>query len=51
LRWCLVPYWAKDVKIGARCINAMAETVASKPSFRDALRAWATLHRAGGCIL
>jgi putative SOS response-associated peptidase YedK len=31
----LVPWWAKDVKIGARCINAMSETVASKPAFRD----------------
>ena len=36
LRWGLVPYWAKDIKIGASCINAMAETVASKPAFRDA---------------
>jgi putative SOS response-associated peptidase YedK len=36
LRWGLVPYWAKDIKIGARCINAMAETVATKPAFRDA---------------
>jgi putative SOS response-associated peptidase YedK len=36
LRWGLVPYWAKDIKIGARCINAMAETVTSKPAFRDA---------------
>jgi putative SOS response-associated peptidase YedK len=26
----------KDIKIGARCINAMAETVATKPAFRDA---------------
>jgi putative SOS response-associated peptidase YedK len=36
LRWGLVPWWAKDIKIGARCINAMAETVATKPAFRDA---------------
>jgi len=36
LRWGLVPWWAKDIKIGARCINAMAETVAAKPAFRDA---------------
>jgi putative SOS response-associated peptidase YedK len=36
LRWGLVPWWAKDIKIGARCINAMVETVASKPAFRDA---------------
>ena len=26
----------KDIKIGARCINAVAETVATKPAFRDA---------------
>jgi putative SOS response-associated peptidase YedK len=36
LRWGLVPWWAKDIKMGARCINAMAETVTSKPAFRDA---------------
>jgi putative SOS response-associated peptidase YedK len=35
LRWGLVPWWAKDIKMGARCINAMSETVASKPAFRD----------------
>ena len=38
LRWGLIPYWAKDPSIGARCINAMAETVAAKPAFRDAFR-------------
>ena len=32
----LIDRWAKDIKIGARCINAMAETVAIKPAFRDA---------------
>ena len=36
LRWGLVPWWAKDIKMGSRCINAMAETVAAKPAFRDA---------------
>jgi putative SOS response-associated peptidase YedK len=36
LRWGLVPWWSKDIKMGARCINAMAETVATKPAFRDA---------------
>ena len=36
LRWGLIPYWSKDKAIGARCINAMAETVATKPAFRDA---------------
>jgi putative SOS response-associated peptidase YedK len=35
LRWGLIPYWAKDPKIGTQCINAMAETVATKPAFRD----------------
>ena len=33
--WGLVPYWAKDRKIGARSINARAETVAEKPTFRE----------------
>ncbi len=38
LRWGLIPSWAKDPKIGAQCINAKAETVAEKPSFRAAFR-------------
>ena len=37
LRWGLIPPWAKDPKIGNRMINARAETVAEKPSFRRAL--------------
>ena len=36
LRWGLVPYWAKDVKIGYKAINARAETVDEKPMFREA---------------
>jgi putative SOS response-associated peptidase YedK len=37
MRWGLIPYWAKDIKIGYSTINAMAETVATKPVFREAL--------------
>ena len=36
--WGLVPFWARDVAIGNRLINARAETVASKPSFRQAFQ-------------
>ncbi|HET7017257.1 MAG TPA: SOS response-associated peptidase [Streptosporangiaceae bacterium] len=36
VRWGLVPYWAKDVSIGSRLINARAETVSEKPAFRAA---------------
>ncbi len=37
-RWGLVPPWAKDLKFGAHCINARAETIATAPSFRSAFR-------------
>ena len=33
-RWGLIPNWSKDPAMGARMINARAETVADKPSFR-----------------
>ena len=36
MRWGLIPFWAKDPKIGAKMINARAETVADKPAFRSA---------------
>lgn len=36
LRWGLIPPWAKDEKIGYKMINARAETVAEKPSYRKA---------------
>jgi len=38
LHWGLVPFWAKDISIGSRMINARAETVAVKPSFRTAFK-------------
>ena len=37
-RWGLVPFWAKDPSIGNRMINARAETVAEKPSYRNAYK-------------
>jgi putative SOS response-associated peptidase YedK len=36
VRWGLVPFWAKDVSIGDKLINARAETVAEKPAYRRA---------------
>ena len=37
-KWGLVPFWAKDPSIGDRMINARSETLAEKPSFRNAFR-------------
>ena len=37
-RWGLVPWWSKDPSTGSRSFNARAETIATKPSFRDAFR-------------
>jgi putative SOS response-associated peptidase YedK len=34
----LIPYWSRDLTIGRRTYNARSETVAEKPSFRDAWR-------------
>ncbi|HEU5484581.1 MAG TPA: SOS response-associated peptidase [Microlunatus sp.] len=48
LVWGLVPSWAKDVKSGARMINARVETVAEKPAFRRAFAARRCLLPADG---
>lgn len=38
LKWGLVPSWSKDESIGNRMINARAETLSEKPSFREAFK-------------
>jgi putative SOS response-associated peptidase YedK len=37
-RWGLVPFWAKDAKMAYNTINAKAETLATSPAFREALK-------------
>jgi putative SOS response-associated peptidase YedK len=36
LRWGLIPYWAKDIKVGFANINAKAESIETRPAFRQA---------------
>lgn len=38
MRWGLIPRWARDAGIGLKTINAMSETAAEKPAFRDSMR-------------
>ena len=38
LRWGLVPYWAKDLKVGFANINAKAEGIENRPAFREAFQ-------------
>ena len=47
-QWGLVPSWAKDRRIGARMINARAETAATKSAFRSAFRNRRCIVPAGG---
>ncbi|MBX9681897.1 MAG: SOS response-associated peptidase [Gemmataceae bacterium] len=49
-RWGLVPFWAKDLKIGASMINARAETIIEKPAFRTAFKKRRCLVLADGFI-
>ncbi|WP_245550086.1 SOS response-associated peptidase [Haliscomenobacter hydrossis] len=37
-QWGLIPSWSKDPKMGGKLINARAETVMDKPSFRTSIR-------------
>ncbi len=38
MRWGLVPYWAKDLKIGFSTINAKAEGIDERPAYREAFK-------------
>jgi putative SOS response-associated peptidase YedK len=38
MRWGLMPFWAKDIKVGFSNINAKAEGIETKPAFREAFR-------------
>jgi putative SOS response-associated peptidase YedK len=48
MRWGLIPFWAKDVSVGSKMINARAETVAEKPAYRKALATHRCLVPASG---
>ncbi len=48
LRWGFIPSWANDSSAGSRMINARAESIAEKPSFRDALHSGRCLIIADG---
>ncbi|NOK59872.1 MAG: SOS response-associated peptidase [Chloroflexi bacterium AL-W] len=48
MRWGLIPSWSKDMAIGSRLINARAETVAEKPSFRSSFKKMRCLIPADG---
>lgn len=48
LRWGLVPPWADDPKVGYKMINARAETVEERPSYREAYRSKRCLLPADG---
>ena len=48
VRWGLVPFWAKDLSIGSKMINARAEGIESKPAFQAAFKARRCLVPADG---
>jgi putative SOS response-associated peptidase YedK len=47
-RWGLVPFWAKDIKVGFKMINARAETVAEKPAYGRLLKSQRVIIPADG---
>ena len=38
MRWGLIPYWSKDAKVAFSTINAKAETIATSPTYREAMK-------------
>jgi putative SOS response-associated peptidase YedK len=38
MRWSLVPFWVKDIKVGFSNINATADEIDGKPAFREAFQ-------------
>lgn len=48
MRWGLIPFWAKDLKIGSKMINARVETLSEKPSFKRPLKSQRCLIVADG---
>ncbi len=50
MRWGLIPWWAKEIAIGNRMINARSETVLENSAFRDSFRQTA-MPDSGGWIL
>ena len=47
-QWGLVPFWAKDVSMGSKMINAKAETISKKPSFKKSFNSKRCLVLADG---
>jgi putative SOS response-associated peptidase YedK len=47
-QWGLVPFWAENEEIGSKLINARAETISEKPSFRNAFKQHRCLIPANG---
>ncbi len=48
MKWGLIPYWAKDPKVGYKMINARADSVSSKPSFKTSFKSRRCLVPASG---